>query len=142
MAFFFDEIATFSDLSEKKKWPVFTCFFKKHTPPKTIIFSIFLAFRRGRFFEKSGENTPHFFFRKIRKISDFVKKKSHFLTLRTAILLSECLVVLGWVSCRGIVTQGISKMHIFFTKISFFVQFGQKFTAKMAKNLYFSQKVG
>ena len=142
MALFFDEITNFSDLSEKKMWCGFTAFFKKPTPPKSQKNGKNDRFWRGVFFEKTGENRPLLFFRQIRKCRDFVKKKSHFPTLRTAILLSDCLVILGWVSCRRIVTQGTPKEHIFFTKIRFFAQFGQKFTSKMAKNLCFSQKGG
>ena len=142
MALFLTKSRNFRIFRKKKMWCVFTYFFKKPTPPKTIIFSIFLAFRRGRFFEKTGETTPHFFFPKNPKISRFRQKKRHFPSLRTTILLSDCLVILGWTPRRGFVIQGTSKMHIFFTKISFFVQFGQEFTSKMAKNLCFSQKVG
>ena len=138
---FFEKITKFLKFF-KKRCPGFTCFFKKPTAPKKTIFSIFLAFRRGRFFEKTGETTPHFFFPKNPKISRFRQKKRHFPSLRTTILLSDCLVILGWAPCRRIVIQGTSKMRIFFTRISFLVQFGQEFTSKMAKNLCFSQKVG
>ena len=135
VALFLTKSRNFRIFRKKKMWCGFTCFFKKPTPPKSQKNGKNDLFWRGRFFEKTGETRAHFFFRKIPKISWFCQKKYLFPRLRTAILLSDCLVNFGCAPCRGFVIQGTSKVHIFFTKIRFFAQFGQEFTSKMAKNL-------
>ena len=135
MALFLTKSRNFRIFRKKKMWCGFTCFFKKPTPPKSQKNGKNDRFWSGRFFEKIGENAPHFFFPENPKISRFRQKKRHFPSLRTTILLSDCLVILGWTPRRGFVIQGTSKVHIFLTKIRFFAQFGQEFTSKMAKNL-------
>ena len=127
----------------KKKSALVSPVFSKNLPlQKRSFFPFFWLFGGVGFLKKQVKPHHIFFFPKNPKISRFRQKKRHFPSLRTTILLSDCLVILGWAPCRGIVIQGTSKMRIFFTKISFFVQFGQEFTSKMAKNLCFSQKVG
>ncbi len=142
MAFFLTKSRNFR-IFRKKKCGVFSPVFSKNPPlQKRSFFPFFWLFGGVGFLKKQVKPHHIFFFPKNPKISRFRQKKRHFPSLRTTILLSDCLVILGWTPRRGFVIQGTSKMQIFFTKISFFVQFGQEFTSKMAKNLCFSQKVG
>ena len=62
MALFLTKSRNFRIFRKKKMWCGFTCFFKKPTPPKSQKNGKNDRFWRGGFFEKTGENTPHFFF--------------------------------------------------------------------------------